>query len=54
MTAVRSFGTVIAARYVTRARGESCSGMQVRAWMGWKWEKRNGWRLPSVWAGSSQ
>jgi hypothetical protein len=53
ITATSSGGVRIVAAKVRRTDGVSWIGTQLRAWIAWDWEKRNGCRLPAVWAGSS-
>ena len=53
MTTVSASGTVICARKVNRASGESWQGSTLRAWIAWHWLNRYGCLPPSVCAGSS-
>src|SRR5947209_7069442 len=53
MTAIRFFGVRTCARYVIRTCGESCSGIQVRAWIASDCVKRKGSFFPAVCGGSS-
>src|SRR5690348_6934088 len=46
-------GTLTRASQVTRTPGESCSGIQLRAWIACDCVYRNGWSLPSVCSGAS-
>ena len=53
MTASSSGGVRIVASNVRRTDGVSWIGTQLRAWIAWDCENRNGWRFPAVCAGAS-